>query len=126
MRSDDDDPEFITSVGFYSDLEDALSVRAAEILYPKISAAGSTKLGRSCNREESGWKDRLCATTNTQGRFSNGVREDGKACTEGALAVDNSNKFLHVESSYDLNHDDGPTDPIGPNLITQTLLQLLG
>ncbi len=70
--------------------------------------AGSSSLaGNSCNRI--GDADELCATTNTQGRYSNGVAPE-QVCTQGSDGQ-TSTRFVHAELGPDLRDQEGALGP---------------
>ena len=119
FRSHDKRLEFIASVGSKKHFNGSISNSLTEILNANIRATKSPKVGRSCNRAEVGWKKRLCATWNPQGRWSNGVRTvsgNATACT--TFATENTNRFIHLEISTN------KTRTITPQHVTQTLIQL--
>jgi len=119
FRSDDTRSEFIASVGSKQNYNGSISNSLTEIMNVEIKAANSPKIGRSCNREEAGWKKRFCGTWNPQGRWSNGVRgvsSNSSACT--TAATQNTNTFIQLEISKNI------TRTITAQHVTNTLKQL--
>ena len=114
--------EFSVSNGMKCKFKDSLSNRFARILQKKIHLAGSRKLGNSCNQP--GHKTYLCGTTNVQGRFSNKVPSE-RLCTTDSESENNTNRFLHLECSYRLNHHTTKHPQLGPHLISETINELL-
>ena len=102
------DPEFTLSDGTTTDnvSDQYLPNRFAADLEQRILDAGSTKGGNSCNRV--GDLNKLCATTNTQGRFINGVLSEDVCDTAASSATE---FFLHAELSYDLRYPGGTLEP---------------
>lgn len=102
------DPEFTFSDGTTTDngSDQYLPNRFTADLEQRILDAGSTKGGNSCNRV--GDLNKLCATTNTQGRFTNGVLPEDVCDTTASSAT---GLFLHAELSYDLRHPGGTLEP---------------
>jgi cysteine-rich repeat protein len=108
---------FSTSDGTTTDTADAHhpSNRLAEQL--EVLMAGSSSLpGNSCNRI--GDADELCATTNTQGRYSNGV-DAQLVCTQSS-GGQATGRFVHAELGPDLRDPDGP---LGPQLLIAAVEQ---
>lgn len=107
FSSDADEPEFTISDGTTTDNASAayLPNEFTGILESKI-AGDSSKGGNSCNL--AGDLNLLCATTNTQGRYTNGVAS-GNACDTAASSA--TGRFLHAELSYDLRHTGGTVEP---------------
>lgn len=98
------DPAFIVSDGTTIDQPSSgyITNALALVLETRLAAAGFRNRGYSCNRP--GDPDRLCGTTNIQGRFTNGITTD--ACTVAAHAA--SGRFIHLELSMALRHPDNP------------------
>ncbi|MFT7626336.1 MAG: hypothetical protein ACI9WU_005531, partial [Myxococcota bacterium] len=112
--SDPEDPEFTFSDGRTSNQPAGhISNELASALEILTAAAGSTKGGNSCN-DSSGF-NLLCGTTNTQGRYSNGVAQ-GLAC--GTSSSSASQRFIHMEMSFSLR---SPTGSLGPWLVSQAV-----
>lgn len=63
----------------------------------------------------------LCATTNTQGRYTNG---SANICTTSAQAA--NHQFIHIEMSRDLRdaEKNGETDHLNNNLLHSTILSM--
>ena len=61
----------------------------------------------------------LCAFVNVQGRYTNGSTED--ACTEEA--TNSSDRFIHVELSFDLRRDDGGESDAGPEDLVEAIIE---
>ncbi len=106
FSSKDTDPEFTFSNGTTTDVDSALSNTLAVALENKLTATTSGKPGNSCNRD--GNINRLCGTTNVQGRFTNGV-DPAMVCTTAASK--SADRFVHMELSYDLRHPGGTLEP---------------
>jgi len=106
FASKDTDPEFTFSNGTTTDAETALSNTLAEALEIQLAPFENAKPGNSCNRI--GDINRLCGSTNTQGRFTNGV-DPSLVCT--TAASESANRFAHMEFSYDLRHPGGGLEP---------------
>jgi hypothetical protein len=75
-------------------------------LEKRVAAAGSKKPGNSCNR--AGDINKLCGSTNTQGRFLNGLPA-AQVCTNSSPKSNQS--FIHMELSYDLRNAGGLLEP---------------
>jgi len=116
MSSDAGDPELTASDGTTADQADQtwLPNRFAAELGSRILAAGSAKPANSCNL--AGDLNTLCGSTNTQGRFVNGVAA-AAVCTQAAAAA--SGRFLHVELSYELRNPGGTLEP---SLVVEAVL----
>lgn len=114
--SGDDEPEFTISDGTKTDSDDPdhLGNRVAGALAAAVAAAGSTKAGNSCNR--TGDINLLCASSNTQGRWLNGVPVS-LACTTAATQA--TGAFLHLELSKDLR---APGGLLEPSMVLDALL----
>ena len=78
----------------------------AEHLVKLTKAAGSTKPGNSCNR--AGDLNLLCGSTNTQGRFSNGVAAESACVTSASIAT---GRFVHAELSKAIRDSSGALGP---------------
>ena len=104
FKSKDDDPEFTLSNGTSEDKSGGLANTLAEALGAEL--AKGAKPANSCNA--AGQLNRLCGTWNTQGRYSNGVPHD-KACETPATGA--TERFIHLEMSYDLRHSGGKVEP---------------
>jgi len=102
------DPEFTISDGTTTDnvnpsyLSNAFTID----LESRVTDEGSTKGGNCCNR--AGDDNMLCGTTNTQGRFTNGVAA-ADVCDTPAPGA--GGRFIHVELSWDLRHSGGTLEP---------------
>ncbi|MDJ0764304.1 MAG: C25 family cysteine peptidase [Myxococcota bacterium] len=107
FSSDASDPEFTASDGRTANNPSGtyLSNHFTSVLESKIEG-DSSKGGNSCNLE--GDINLLCGTTNTQGRFTNGVASDDVCDTAASSAT---GLFLHAELSYDLRHTGGTVEP---------------
>jgi hypothetical protein len=90
----DDDPMFITSDGTRHDSEDDghLALLFKQELTYALESRWLEVYGTSCN--EAGDPDSLCATTNVQGRYSNGVDSDEVGVRQSNRP---SGRFLHIE-----------------------------
>jgi hypothetical protein len=108
FKSNADDPEFTFSDGttINSNEPNHLGNLLTVDLESKIAAAGSAKPGNSCNRV--GDINKLCGSTNTQGRFLNGVVHN-KVCTTSTSVSNQS--FIHMELSFDLRNKGGLLEP---------------
>ena len=76
--------------------------------------AGSQKPGNSCN--QTGDINRLCGSTNTQGRYTNGV-DAGQVCTTSSSGESNG-RFIHAELSKAIRDINGT---IGPQVFIDAL-----
>lgn len=114
------DPEFTLSAGTSKDYPDPLFFpnRLASILAPKVAQKGSTKGGNSCNQP--GDINRLCASTNTQGRYTNGV--DAKLVCTTSSQGQAGGRFLHAELSKAMRD---PKGSIGHQPFIDSLLEAL-
>jgi hypothetical protein len=92
------DPAFIVSDGTRIDQPSAdyITNKFALTLEDHMAVNGFPKRGVSCNR--TGNPDRLCGTTNVQGRFTNGITTD--QCTTRTRMA--SGRFIHLELSQRL------------------------
>jgi hypothetical protein len=106
FKSNSGDPEFTFSNGRTTNVTVSYSNLLAADLEVRIASAGSVKPGNSCNR--TGDINKLCGSSNTQGRFSNGVPVE-KVCTTYATA--SADRFVHMELSYDLRTKGGVLEP---------------
>ncbi len=114
-----DEPEFTLSDGTTANTEAPLHFgnRVTATLEKAVAAAGSSKPGNSCNRF--GDINLLCGSTNTQGRWLNGV-SSAEVCTVPADAA--TGAFLHMELSKELRVPGGLLEP---NLVLEALLDEL-
>ncbi|MFW5701213.1 MAG: hypothetical protein ACOCWM_05935 [Cyclobacteriaceae bacterium] len=104
---DSGDPSVIVSNGTNIDLDATSIVNLfATNLENLLNDASVGAYCNSCN--EIGDPDYLCGTTNIQGRFINGLSHDD-ACN--IYAPTSSNKFFHIEQSYDLRTESGNLNP---------------
>jgi hypothetical protein len=106
FAQDDEDPLFIISDGTRVDAGMTHpSNRLYLALLETIAAADYAPEGASCNI--AGHPDSLCATTNVQGRYTNGVvpRHVPRRSADAA-----SGRFLHLELGTDLRFTDGELD----------------
>lgn len=103
----DDDPMFITSDGTRddSDDDDHLALRVKEELTAALETRWLEVYGTSCN--EAGDPDSLCATTNVQGRYSNGVASDHVGMRHSTRP---SGRFLHIELGREPRMNNGFID----------------
>lgn len=120
MSSAPDEPIASISDGTSANLADEqyASNQLAAAIGSFASAAGSSKDAGSCNR--SGDPNLLCGSTNTQGRFTNGVAS-ADVCTmsSGGMA---SGRFLHAELAPELRD---PNSSIGPQVFIDALASSL-
>ncbi|MBI4411943.1 MAG: hypothetical protein HY541_05615, partial [Deltaproteobacteria bacterium] len=122
----DGDPEAILSDGVEHTADSADNVLALAVnLKELLDAKGDDDGVTACQADDPdvdgdglGFDDSyLCAFVNVQGRYTNGSAED--ACTEEATA--SSDRFIHMELSYDLRHDDGTDDDAGPEDLVEAI-----
>ena len=115
FASGSDDPEFSISAGTTANVGDDnfASNLLATTLAQLTASAGSTKPGNSCNQE--GDINRLCATSNTQGRYTNGVAP-AMVCTTAAASA--NGRFVHAELSKAIRESVGS---IGPQVFIDAL-----
>lgn len=103
FAQDEDDPMFIVSNGTTHDGgEDDLVNQIHGAILESLALDWEHPTGASCNLP--GHDDSLCATTNVQGRFSNGVPAHDVATREAAFA---SGRFIHVELGREIRFTDG-------------------
>ncbi|MFP6685158.1 MAG: hypothetical protein VB934_10610 [Polyangiaceae bacterium] len=110
------DPEFTLSAGTSNNVADdnftpnLLATKLAEL----TALAGSQKPGNSCN--QTGDINRLCGSTNTQGRYTNGVDAQQVCTTSSGGASDG--RFVHAELSKAIRDINGS---IGPQVFIDAL-----
>jgi len=116
MGSSADEPEFSISGGVTRDHDDPgfPSNRLASTLGEIVRAAGSSKPANSCNAP--GQENMLCGTTNTQGRYTNGV-DVAEVCmrSSGGNGV---GRFIHAELSRAIRN---PAGSLGPQTFVDAL-----
>jgi hypothetical protein len=110
------DPEFSISGGTTTNVGDSNfpSNRLATKLAELTAMAGSPKPGNSCNAP--GDINKLCGTTNTQGRYTNGVNA-AKVCQTSSGGV-GAGRFVHAELSKAIRDMNGS---IGPQVFIDAL-----
>jgi hypothetical protein len=114
------DPEFTLSAGTSNNVADdnftpnLLATKLAEL----TALAGSQKPGNSCNQQ--GDINRLCGSTNTQGRYTNDV-DASQVCTMSSGGESNG-RFIHAELSKAIRDSNGT---IGPQVFIDALDSVL-
>lgn len=99
----------------------AISNKLNSILNKKLKLLKNGAVSRSCNNPgEVDYK--LCATTNIQGRYINGQKDN--PCQKRNL-VKNTERFLHIETNNDLRSTSNKDNDINSKLLINAIKKVL-
>ncbi|MFH1829733.1 MAG: hypothetical protein ABH871_03010 [Pseudomonadota bacterium] len=114
----DNAPEAVFSDGSMRMATTSSSVLLAKKLMNRIATKSGYDGVASCQSDESGGIQKgtvLCATTNVQGRYTNGVSKS-RCCNDAPDDQAITGRFIHIEMSPDLRDaEDDNNDKIGPD-----------